>query len=93
MLIYVYILRSLVDGTLYTGQTNDLAGRLRRHNRGAIQSTKAKAPYELVYFEVYSSRAGAMYREWELKTKWNTDRKKKLIAEFDKSRLTQVPGL
>ncbi len=31
-----------------------------------------------------------MWREWELKKKWNTDRKKKLIANFDKARLLEI---
>ncbi len=89
----VYILRSLVDGRLYTGQTNNLRDRLGRHNRGMIQSTKGKAPYELVYFEEFPSRAAAMQREWELKKKWNTDRKKRAIAKFDKSKVAAILGL
>jgi hypothetical protein len=34
-----------------------------------------------------------MWREWELKKKWNTERKKKLISEFDQSKLIDIPGL
>ena len=80
---YVYILVSKVDGTLYTGQTTDLSDRLKRHNKGQIRVTKVKAPWQLGYVEVFQTRSEAMWREWELKKKWNTDRKKKLIEKFD----------
>ncbi len=90
---FVYILRSLADDTLYTGQTNNLRDRLGCHNRRVIKSTKGRAPYELVYFEEFPSRAAAMNREWELKKKWNTDRKRKAIAEFDTSKIAAVLGL
>ena len=93
MRYYVYILVSRVDGSLYTGQTEDLEGRLKRHNAGQIHSTKGKKPYDLGYFEENQTRAEAMWREWELKKKWNTERKKKLIASFDRSRTKKVPGL
>jgi len=82
---YVYILVSEVDGTLYMGQTEDLKGRFRRHNKGLVQTTRNHAPYKLGYFEVVESRSEAMWREWELKKKWNTQRKKKLVDKFDQS--------
>ncbi len=87
---YVYILMSKKDGTLYTGQTNGIQDRLRRHNTGQIQTTKHKRPWELVYFEEYATRAEAMWREWELKTKWNPERKLKLIASFDRTKLADI---
>ena len=82
MPFFVYILQSEVDGSLYTGQTNNLNERLKRHNNGLIRSSKSKAPFKLGYVECYETRAEAMWREWELKKKWNTDRKKKLVREF-----------
>jgi putative endonuclease len=90
---FVYILESQVDSSLYTGQTNDLKERLRRHNSGLVKATRSKSPYRLGYFEVYPTRADAMWREWELKKKWNTDRKKKLIENFDKTKLNEISGL
>ncbi len=86
MKYFVYILQSLVDGSLHTGQTSHLVERLDKHNNGLVKSTKARAPYKLCYFEVYRSRSEAMWREWELKKKWNTHRKKKLIESFDQSK-------
>ena len=89
---FVYILVSEADGSLYTGQTRDLSGRIIRHNKGQVKTTRSKAPFKLGYYETYSTRSEAMWREWELKKRWNTDRKKKLILEFDQSKLT-IPGL
>ena len=90
---YVYILESEVDGSLYTGQTSNLVDRLLRHNRGKIRSTKARVPFTLRYFEIYDSRAEAMRREWEFKKQWNTERKKRLIDQFDHSKIASIPGL
>ncbi|GJQ20480.1 MAG: GIY-YIG domain-containing protein [Bacteroidia bacterium] len=89
----VYILKSLVDGSLYTGQTKDIKDRLSRHNRGLIKTTKGRAPYELGYFEEFVTRRQAMWREWELKKRYNTDRKKRLIADFDHKKIERILGL
>ena len=93
MTFYVYILESQVDGSLYTGQTSHLSNPLETHNKGLVKSTKAKRPYSLVYFEIFSTRSEAMWREWELKKKWNTERKKKLIRSFDQSKVRELLGL
>lgn len=69
MVYYVYILRSLKDGTYYIGHTADLGDRIQRHNDGRSSYTKAKAPWKLVYQEDFSSRSGASKREREIKRK------------------------
>lgn len=92
-MFYVYILVSKVDGSLYTGQTNNLEKRILRHNKGLIQSTKNKRPYDLGYFEEFATRSEAMFREWELKKKWNTERKKKLISTFNPTKISKLSGL
>lgn len=62
-----YILRC-ADGSLYTGWTNDLEGRIRTHNAGkGGKYTRARLPVELVYFEQHPTRADAMRREWHIK--------------------------
>lgn len=92
MKYFIYILESTKDGSLYTGQTNDLVKRVNKHNKGLVKSTKPKIPYNLCYFEEFETRADAMLREWELKNKWNTDRKRKLIQSFDKRKI-EVLGI
>ena len=68
MSFFVYVLESLKTGGFYVGQTNDLTDRLRRHNEGRVRSTKAYAPWSMVYFEKYETRAEAVERERELKS-------------------------
>ena len=90
MSYFVYILVSEIDRTLYTGQTSDLSARLTHHNRKKVKSTKNRAPYRIGYIEKFETRSAAMQREWELKTSYNTDRKKKLIKEFDAQILNEI---
>jgi putative endonuclease len=78
---------------LYTGQTNDLSERLIRHNSGQVPSTKGKGPFRLGYYEEFQSRSEAMWREWELKKKWNTGRKKKLVGSFNNKQSVDILGL
>ncbi|WP_207915821.1 GIY-YIG nuclease family protein [Flavobacterium caseinilyticum] len=41
----VYIIQSEISFKYYTGQTNDLADRLYRHNSGFSLSTKSGMPW------------------------------------------------
>ena len=66
---YVYILKSLKDGTFYVGSTQDLSERLNRHNQGRTKYTKPKRPWELVYHEEHPDRSSAVKRELEIKTR------------------------
>jgi putative endonuclease len=93
MKFFLYIIESLVDNKLYIGQTNNLSDRLKRHNKGLIKSTKSKKPYRLCYYEEFDNRADAMNREWEIKKKYNTERRRKLISTFDSSKLKDFLGL
>ena len=67
MFSYVYILKSLKDKKFYVGCTNDLNRRLREHNSGCSFATKARTPFELIYFEGYKNRQDAEEREKFLK--------------------------
>ena len=51
MKYYVYILRSLQDGSLYKGQTNNPEARLKQHNSGKSEYTSRKALWEPEYGE------------------------------------------
>ena len=74
-----YILRC-ADGTLYTGWTNDLEGRLKTHNAGKGGSyTRGRLPVELVYWEGFETKEEAMSREWHLK-RLTRQEKLRLIA-------------
>ena len=64
----VYILRC-GDGSLYTGWTNDLEGRVREHNTGShgAKYTRSRRPVTLVYAERCETKEQAMRREWHIK--------------------------
>jgi len=64
---YTYILRC-GDGSLYTGWTNDLEGRLKAHQSGrGCKYTASHQPVELAYFETFETKEEAMSREWHIK--------------------------
>ncbi|MEX2027884.1 MAG: GIY-YIG nuclease family protein [Candidatus Curtissbacteria bacterium] len=65
---YTYVLRSVKDGALYIGWTNDLRSRLNKHNKGLVRATKMRTPFEIVYFEACLSKVSAIKREKSLKT-------------------------
>ena len=74
----VYILRC-VDGTLYTGITNDLDRRMSEHESGqGAKYTKGRGPFQLVYNEDCENRADASRREIEIKS-WDRDQKLRLV--------------
>lgn len=66
-MFYIYILKSKKDNQLYTGSTNDLKKRFKEHNDGKVVSTKARRPFELVYYEAYKAEKDARHRESNLK--------------------------
>ena len=65
---YVYVLRSEVNSRLYTGSTNNLDRKLEEHNSGSSKYTRLTKPFNLVYYEQYSTRTEAVRRERYLKT-------------------------
>ena len=76
---YTYILRC-VDGTLYTGWTNDLEKRLTAHNSGhGARYTRSRRPVELIYYEKFETKEEAMRRECAVK-KLSRAEKLRLIA-------------
>ena len=63
----VYVLKC-ADGTLYTGITNDLEGRVAAHNNGVgAKYTRGRIPVVLVYNENCAGRSDALKREQKIK--------------------------
>ena len=79
---YVYVLKSLSDGNLYVGYTNDLRRRVEQHNDGSVQSTKNRRPLELIYYEACRTREDATKREKYLKTAWGKRYIKSRLAGY-----------
>ena len=67
---FTYVLKSLQDGTFYTGTTNDLKKRLTEHNKGNNFSTKCLRSYKIIYFEGCINKQDTLRREKYLKTSW-----------------------
>ncbi len=77
---FVYVLRCS-DATLYTGWTNDLIRRLKKHRSGrASKYTGVRLPVELVYFEEFEDKSSAMKRECAIK-KMSKAQKERMIAD------------
>lgn len=63
----VYILQC-ADGTYYTGSTNDLAKRLKRHRNGhGAKYLRGKLPVKVVYTKEYRYYRRAVQAEHALK--------------------------
>lgn len=83
-MFYVYVVRSLKDGRLYTGVTGDLNRRLAEHNRGKTSSLRARRPVKLAYSEQYATRAEALARERYFKGPEGGALKKRLVLEAER---------
>lgn len=76
----VYILRC-ADGTFYTGITNDVEKRVKRHNAGTgAKYTRARRPVQVVYQEPAADRSAALQREWTIKS-LHREQKRELVLK------------
>jgi len=66
-MFYIYIIKSLKNGSLYIGYNDDLRKRIAEHNSGKSSYTKKYMPWQLVYYEAYLSKTDAIIRERRLK--------------------------
>ncbi len=64
---YVYILKC-VDGKPYTGCTNDLKERIKRHSAGYVPATKPRLPIKLVNYVAFEDKYKAFKFEKYLKS-------------------------
>ena len=81
MFFIVYVLRTS-SNTLYIGQTNNLERRLKQHKSHTTSSARYLmnfSSFELVYSEIFETRAESMKRETQLKT-WSRAKKEALIS-------------
>ena len=65
---YVYILKSIENGRLYTGFSENLRQRIRQHQSKAVHTTKRMGNLDLIYYETFKSKEDAKRREKYLKT-------------------------
>ncbi len=67
-MVYVYVLQSETTGRRYVGMAQDLGRRLKEHNTGQVNSTRANAPWRLVYEEECADHESGRRREKYLKS-------------------------
>lgn len=65
---YVYILQSERDGSYYTGLASDLKSRLQEHNERKSKYSSTKAPFHLIWYCAFPSKAKAASFERYLKS-------------------------
>ena len=81
---YVYIVRC-INGTYYTGYTNDLDARIKLHNKGyGARYLRGKGPVELVYAKEYRYYKNALHAERRIK-KLRHGQKEDLVKIYAKS--------
>ncbi len=79
----VYIMASRRNGTLYTGVTSDLIGRVYQHREGVLPGfTRQYGGKRFVWFEQHSTMEHAIKREKQIK-KWLRVWKLELIERED----------
>ena len=67
IMYYVYILKCAND-QLYTGCTNDLKDRIKRHKNKHISATAKKLPLKLISYTAFSDKYKAFNFEKYLKS-------------------------
>ncbi|MFH1749443.1 MAG: GIY-YIG nuclease family protein [bacterium] len=64
---YVYLLK-LRDNSYYTGSTDDIEKRIKKHNKGDVLATKGKRPISLVFYCAFPTKEQAVEFEKYLKS-------------------------
>ena len=77
---FVCILQSISSGRFYVGQYDHLIERFREHERGANRAIRSRGPWWMPYYEVHPTRADALRREREIKTKKSAISIRRIIA-------------
>lgn len=79
---YVYVLKSKFKNFLYVGFTHNLRKRFIEHNNGEELSTKAYAPFELIFYEAYRNEKDAKRREEYFKTTKGKTTLRTMLKEY-----------
>jgi len=67
-MFYTYILQSQKDKTYYIGSSGDLKKRVRTHNQKGAKYSSSKAPFKLIWYGAFDSKARSIEFEKYLKT-------------------------
>ena len=76
---FFFYLARCNDGSLYSGSTDNLLNREKKHNNGERSKyTRRYLPVKIIYSEEYSTRQEAVQREFQVKG-WTKKKKENLI--------------
>ncbi len=74
---HVYLVRCS-DGSIYTGITDNVDARIKKHNSGrGAKYTAQRGPVSLLYSETVADQGSAMKREAQIK-RWGKQQKENL---------------
>lgn len=79
---YVYVLKSTNKEFIYVGFTANLKKRFIQHNNKEELSTKAYAPFELIFYEAYRNEKDAKRREEYFKTTKGKVTLRQMLREY-----------
>ena len=79
---FVYVLQSKIKDFIYVGFTANLKKRFFEHNNKEEVSTKAYAPFELIFYEAYQNEKDAKRREGYLKTTKGKTTLRSMLREY-----------
>lgn len=91
MAYFVYVIKSAEFNYSYVGHTKDLILRIKEHNRGKTRSNKAYKPFNLVYFEKFTTRDEAILRERYFKTGSGRELIKNILKNAPVVQLDRIP--
>lgn len=78
---FVYILKCS-DGSYYTGYTNNLENRIKKHNQGkASKYTRVRLPVEYVFIHECQDKSTALSLEYKIK-QLSRSKKEKIINNY-----------
>ena len=80
--LYVYVIKSRFKNFTYVGLTHNLKKRFVEHNNKEEISTKAYAPFELIFYEAYRNEKDAKRREGYLKTTKGKTTLRSMLMEY-----------
>ena len=83
---YTYMVRC-ADGSLYTGWTTDIEGRVAAHNGerpGGAKYTRGRRPVTLAWYTTFSRKQDAQSMAYQVK-RMVRDQKEALCAAFKKT--------
>lgn len=84
---HVYLVRCS-DGSIYTGITDNVEARLKKHNSGrGARYTAQRRPVILLHSETLESQGSAMKREAQIK-RWSKRQKEDLASGVQHKRRT-----